>query len=196
MKYKSWRFVTFLLCTLLINIFLLILITLNIDSIRTNGQWVNHTNEVKLELSDTLNALLNAETGQRGYILTGDEKFLDPYTKATPTIQDHLQRISLLTSNSPSQKLYLDDLKTMAAQRLELLKNGIAVRDTQGYPAVANFIRSKNGRQTMDALRTVVAEMNQYETIQYTIQQRTAEDSVDRLYLIGFLAIFTNCLFI
>src|SRR5689334_16372634 len=68
--------------------------------IETN-QLVAHTFEVIGELTQTLSLLSDAETGQRGYVITGDESYLTPYTSAVANIDSHLDSLSNLIADNP-----------------------------------------------------------------------------------------------
>src|SRR6478752_1435119 len=67
-------------------------------------EWVMHTDRVIAELESTLSALIDAETGERGFIITGDETYLEPYQTAIGQIDRHLQAVRNLTIDNPSQQ--------------------------------------------------------------------------------------------
>src|SRR5712672_225135 len=69
-----------------------------------NDAWVAHTHQVRTELADLLSQLKDAETGQRGYIITGDESYLAPYQAALGAIKGTLDDVRKLTVDNPDQQ--------------------------------------------------------------------------------------------
>jgi CHASE3 domain sensor protein len=67
-------------------------------------EWVMHTDRVIAELEATLSTLKDAETGERGYIITGEETYLEPYQAALGQIDRHVQAVRDLTVDNPSQQ--------------------------------------------------------------------------------------------
>jgi diguanylate cyclase (GGDEF)-like protein/PAS domain S-box-containing protein len=121
---------------------------------------VAHSHEVLDELDGTLSAVKDAETGQRGYIITGDEEYLKPYTAALPFINEHLERLRQLTGSDPEQPRSLSDLELKVVDRLKLLAEGIELRKTEGFSAAQSLIATGRGRRMMDEIRAAVAEMS------------------------------------
>lgn len=66
-----------------------------------NDAWVAHSHQVRIELADLLSELKDAETGQRGYLLTGDDSYLEPYKTALGSIQTTLANLRKLTADNP-----------------------------------------------------------------------------------------------
>src|SRR5258707_825651 len=63
------------------------------------AEWVAHTHKVKEALTEVMSALKDAETGQRGYLLIGDERYLEPYASAIKSLDGYLQDLRQLTSS-------------------------------------------------------------------------------------------------
>src|SRR4051812_13581545 len=76
-----------------------------------------HTYEVIANLETAISLLVDAETGQRGYVITGDEGFLEPYNAATPHIEATLGELRRLTSDNPSQQRRIPELEQRVATR-------------------------------------------------------------------------------
>ncbi|HEV7842916.1 MAG TPA: CHASE3 domain-containing protein, partial [Pyrinomonadaceae bacterium] len=121
---------------------------------------VAHSHEVLDELDGTLSAVKDAETGQRGYIITGDEEYLKPYTATLPAINEHLERLRQLTGSDPEQPRSLLDLELKVVDRLKLLAEAIELRKTEGFSAAQSLIATGRGRRMMDEIRAAVAEMS------------------------------------
>src|ERR1700732_3876532 len=68
------------------------------------SEWRKHTYEVLRNLDETVARLVDAETGQRGYILTGDEAYLEPYRATIKNIDQTIRNLKNLTSDNPNQQ--------------------------------------------------------------------------------------------
>src|SRR5688572_21371013 len=75
-----------------------------------NDRWVDHTHEVRRELALLLAEIVDAETGQRGFVISADESFLQPYEAARTRIPQTVGRIGTLTADNPEQQLRLSQL--------------------------------------------------------------------------------------
>ena len=75
-----------------------------------NDAWVAHSHQVRIELADLLSELKDAETGQRGYLLTGDDNYLEPYTSSLGALQTTLAELRKITSDNPEQQRRLTEL--------------------------------------------------------------------------------------
>jgi CheY-like chemotaxis protein len=139
---------------------------------------VNHTNEVEDHLHRFLSAMKDAETGQRGFILTGVERYLDPYLLALGDLATEQVTLRRLLLDNPAQQRRLDQIAPLVdaklaelAETIELMRRG----DTAGALAM---VRSDRGRAAMDRMREVTDAM--LATEQLLLDQRTAawEDTV------------------
>lgn len=72
----------------------------NVREVATNVEWASHTHEVLAKLEAALSSLKDAETGQRGYLLTGDPAYLDPYRDAVSRFPRQLAEVRQLTSTT------------------------------------------------------------------------------------------------
>lgn len=126
-------------------------------------QWVNHTHLV-LEKLDALSAnLIDAETGARGYLLTGEESYLAPYDGAASRVRETSKDLRELTADNPIQQRALDRMEPVIGAGLAILQNGIEIRRQSGLAAGADFVAEGSGKRTMDELRTEIAAMRQEE---------------------------------
>jgi PAS domain S-box-containing protein len=124
-----------------------------------NEIWVLHTRRVLYELQRTESLLADAETGQRGYLLTGDQQYLEPYTSASGEIDSHLENLRRLTSDNPTQQQNTAQLMSLTHQKLDELALTIAFFK-QGNAAQARAEVSTNkGLELMNNIRRVLAGM-------------------------------------
>jgi len=123
-----------------------------------------HTQEVLLNLEDLMTALVNAETGQRGYIITGEESYLEPYQTGTTAVGNAVENLRKLVVVNPDQQARLATIEPLVAQKLDELDQTIDLRRTKGFAAALQLIQTDKGKQTMDALRKVVDQMKNEES--------------------------------
>lgn len=131
---------------------------------RSNG-WTNHTYQV-LETADAVAAsMVNQETGVRGYLLSGDTHFLEPYQKGRAAYDDALARIRQLTSDNPAQQARLDELNRSAqAWRNDVAEREIALMGKPETREQARAIEAGGaGKASVDAIRAKVGEIEKAE---------------------------------
>ena len=129
---------------------------------RLNDQ-VQRTHEVKEELSAVLRLVVDAETGQRGYLITDDPVYLEPYQEATAQIEARLARLDSLTKNSPPQQQRMYELRRIEQDELAVLQQTVQL-DKEGRDLEAGqLMLSGVGRQRMDQFRRVVTDMEKEE---------------------------------
>lgn|GEM_PF-7070038 len=124
--------------------------------------------------------LLDLETGERGYVITGQPAYLLPYQQARARLahqQEQLRRISLPTG--ADDLLSEEVLSSLVERRVQIAESNISVRDTDGLEAAALRLLAAGGRQTMDRLRGHLNALEQNErerlsaqTLQATRQAR------------------------
>jgi PAS domain S-box-containing protein len=129
---------------------------------RLNDQ-VQRTHEVKEELSAVLRLVVDAESGQRGYLITDNPVYLEPYQEATSEIEARLARLDNLTKNSAPQQQKMHDLRRIEQEELAVLQQTVQL-DKEGRDMEAGqLVLSGVGKQRMDELRRVVADMEKEE---------------------------------
>jgi PAS domain S-box-containing protein len=129
---------------------------------RLNDQ-VQTTHEVKEELSAVLGLVVDAETGQRGYLITDDPAYLEPYQEATAQIEARLARLDSLTKSSAPQQQRMHELRRIEHDELAVLQRTVQL-DKEGRDMEAGqLMLSGVGRQRMDQLRRVVTDMEKEE---------------------------------
>lgn len=130
-----------------------------IERQRADNDAVRHTLNVEARLAKTLSLLQDAETGQRGYLLTGDDEYLKPYEDALAPLGDELNGLAPLVADNPDQVQALQFLREAVQNRLQLLAQGIDRRRQEGAQSGASTIRSGKGKEAMDKARAVIARM-------------------------------------
>jgi methyl-accepting chemotaxis protein len=136
----------------------------SISELTESAAWVAHSHRVKEVLAETLSAVKDAETGQRGFVLTGAERYLEPYNDALKTIDSHIQELRELTADNPNQQRRIAAMQTLVAQKLAELAETIALRRQRGEQAAVAVVLTDRGKKFMDDIRRVVNDMSAEET--------------------------------
>jgi len=136
----------------------------HIDSLIDGGRQVSHTHAVIGEIEEALADLQEAETGQRGFLLTGDERFLEPYHAALARLPEQLRELREITADNVAQQAAVGRIEAMATQKLAALKDGIERRRQQPVTlAPAELDRLRSGGAIMDQIRSEAAGMRERE---------------------------------
>ncbi|MBD0310012.1 MAG: CHASE3 domain-containing protein, partial [Microcoleus sp. T1-bin1] len=138
-----------------------------------NERWVSHTHRVLTELEATLSTLKDAETGQRGYLLTGEERYLEPYHSAIARINQQVVRLQQLTADNNRQQQRIRDFKIAIDSKLAELLETINLRRQQNLEAALREVKTGRGKQIMGDIRQQIAAMTAEET--QLLQQRARE---------------------
>ncbi len=141
----------------------------SITNLLSSAQWVNHTNGVILELEAINSALIDAETGQRGYLLTNDPAFLEPYNEARKRTITAYENVKSLTIDNAAQQKSLEDFDALLSERFNYLQTNIEAKQ-HGEP-ISND-KLMEGKARMDKIRTVLLLMKTRE--QQLLAERTS----------------------
>jgi diguanylate cyclase (GGDEF)-like protein len=123
-----------------------------------------HGYQVEHEIDAVLTDLVDAETGMRGFLLTGDRDYLEPYKRGAEAVDSDLHQLSDLTKGDRAQDLRIERLQYLVTDRLTLLVNLQAfapVNDSTDRPAMVSSM--DEGKGLMDTIRSVLGEMGQQE---------------------------------
>jgi signal transduction histidine kinase/CheY-like chemotaxis protein/CHASE3 domain sensor protein len=135
----------------------------NFQTLNADGALVVHSGETLTALEDVLSTVKDAETGQRGYLLTNNESYLQPYSAAAQEIGPRLDALKRLTMDNPAQQDRLATLKQHIDAKLAELKQTIGLRQTQGQAGALAVVQTDRGKRDMDAIRDEVSAMESEE---------------------------------
>lgn len=126
-----------------------------------------------MNLERLFSMLQDAETGQRGFVITGEERYLAPYNDALLRVQPAISEIKKLTADNPNQQRRIDMLNPLVATKLAELQAVIDVRRGKGFEPAMREVLTDNGKKAMDDIRGLIGEMEGEE--RQLLQQRTEE---------------------
>lgn len=161
---------------------------LNLQSLRDGNEKVIQTHTAIVSLDELLSQVQDAETGQRGFLLTNNETYLAPYKAALRAIPDKLTKIAQRTSNNPGQSQRLVALRSHVESKLSELGETIELRRTQGLEPALAIVNSDQGKVDMDAIRTQVVAMAQAESEERARRLADMAEAQQRAFLSSILS--------
>ena len=130
--------------------------TLNVEAAADDRA---HLNQVRFTIQSVLSLLQDAETGQRGYLITGDQSYLEPYNRALAQVSAATASLRALTAGQPAQQQRLDALDPLVRAELAELQQTIDLRRLQGFNSAQAVVLSNRGKLAMDGIRGLLADM-------------------------------------
>jgi methyl-accepting chemotaxis protein len=134
-----------------------------VTTLASSSHSVAHTHVVLEQVATLLGQLRDAETGQRGFIITGDNAFLEPYDRALGDVPKTLSLLRELTADNPAQQRRIAEAESLATAKLSELKRTIDLRRTAGFEPTAKIVESGEGKRYMDEIRHVAEQMDKNE---------------------------------
>ncbi len=127
------------------------------------AQWRKHTQDVLATIRGLLIDLDDMETGSRGYVITGQESFLEPYTRGLAQWEKKVHNLGQLTWDNPHQQRRIETLEPLIQRRISNLTMQVAIRRARGLSAATGFVSTGTGKELMDDIRQVLSDMENEE---------------------------------
>lgn len=124
---------------------------------------VEQSYDTRLQIQSVFSLVQDAETGQRGYIITGDETFLEPYDRALDRLDAQMNKLAGLSAKDPPQAENQRLLSERVRQKRLEMQRTIALRESGQASAAISLVISGRGKLTMDDIRQIVDRMTQRE---------------------------------
>ncbi|HEY9747399.1 MAG TPA: CHASE3 domain-containing protein, partial [Allocoleopsis sp.] len=157
-----------------------------------NNALVTHSQAVIITLERMLSTLKDAETGQRGYLLSGSTRYLTPYNSAIAQIHQRVEQLQTLTRDNRNQQQRLRLLQPLIDEKLRELNETIQLRQSRGQAAAEQVVRSNRGKQAMDQIRLLVAQMQQEEEELLALRSQQSHTSIRQTTLaLSMIAVLT-----
>jgi methyl-accepting chemotaxis protein len=145
------------------------------DHLIENQRWVAHTHDVRTLFAQLRVLLVDAETTQRGFIITGEDAFLEPYNRSVQQLPKTLSEVRSLTADNPNQQRRLQVAADTLRSRLSVMDEMIQERRTQGLDKAAAAVSAGQGKELMDQLLALLDEADAEERDLLTKRQDEAE---------------------
>lgn len=147
----------------------------SIKKLDQTAKWVDHTHIVLSQLEKITSGLKDAETGQRGFLLTNLDSYLEPYNSAGPIVDEAIAEVRQLTSDNPRQQERIDKLEPLVAAKFAELKETIDLRRAEGFEAALEVVLTDKGKAVMDEIRNTITVMANEEEELLVIRSAEAE---------------------
>jgi len=135
--------------------------------------------DVLVRLQRVFSFVKDAETGQRGYLLTGAESYLDPYDKARVALPGEVQSLQSAVKSDPEQQRRLDAFVQTIDEKLAELSQSIALKRSGDSEAALALVRTDRGKSLMDRIRDLAAEMGRSQRALLVTQQADWQQAAD-----------------
>jgi signal transduction histidine kinase len=143
----------------------------------SDDDWVRHSLEVRAQLTRVLSLVQSAETGQRGYLLTGRDLYLGPYQMALEQLPGVLQRMQDIVSDNPRHLQNLTQLRQLIKDKLAELGSTVDAHKAGNNEAALVIVNSDKGFRLMQEIRATIGAMQAEEDRLLTARQATAARS-------------------
>jgi signal transduction histidine kinase/DNA-binding response OmpR family regulator/CHASE3 domain sensor protein len=168
----------------------------SISNLIKSSKMVSHSNRVITNLEEIMSTLKDAETGQRGYLLTSDTVFLHPYTGAKKQAVELLNKVTRLTADNPVQQMNAKKLRVIIESRLGIIEKTIEIKQAGGAVNIGDLL---TGKEYMDNARQVIKAMETEETtllgLRTADQNKLAGYTPSLIIFAAFLAILITVFF-
>lgn len=145
--------------------------------------WVEHTLRVQATTNEVLALAIDAETGQRGYLLTRDVAYLSPYNTATIAINDRLGKLKALVADNPEQVTAVAKVAQLVEAKNAELATTIALAGEGRADEAIGRVRQNRGKEMMDNLRAEIGALQAQETALYAKRDADATWTLQMLLL-------------
>ena len=157
----------------------------NVEQFASSDRMIRHTHRVIVAITKTVSSLREAEAVQRGYLLSGELSYLQPYAPLVQAVNANLAAVKALTVDNAEQQQRIARLEPLIIEKLADLDLTVAVRREQGFAAAQRLLVNNYGRDVMDIIRAEVDTMLDEE--ERLMVQRNA--SAQSAYLVSIATI-------
>lgn len=135
----------------------------NLEKLKTNNDWVEHTWSVKDKLKDINLLIMDSESSLRGYFMSGNEIYLRPWDIAKSKLEDDFKELEKLLRNNPSQIKNLSELRKLYDSKARVFEHGISSYREFGLTGIIELSKVGEGREVMDEIRLLDIIMEKEE---------------------------------
>jgi CHASE3 domain sensor protein len=168
----------------------------HITVLKKSSDFVTNSHAVNTELERLISYLKDAETGQRGYLLTKDTAFLRPYNNSKDLIRDSFNELSKLTQNSRTQQANLKKLLFYINKKQNYLSKNIYITQQKKYSEKQLNENLITGRETMDSIRKKIDEMMSTQKILLNNRQQDYDSTMSYTPLLIYLTLIVTLILI
>lgn len=163
------------------------------EAVLMTNQSVSHSLEIITATQAMLSSLQDIETGSRGFVLTGEQDYLEPYELGLMQLEEHRRSLqTLMAGREDPGPRWFEELDKNIYERLIIAAGNIQTRREAGLQLAAEHLRLAGGKQIMDNLRQLLDTVEDQERQQLATLNRDLSDTIDRsrqLAVIGSLMV-------
>jgi signal transduction histidine kinase len=152
-----------------------------------DARLVAHTLRVQDTFSNVLLSVRRAESGQRGYLLTNEERYLADYRNAQPENRRQLSELRELTQDNPARKELLDELERLATAKFEEMEKSISLNRSGKVDEARALVLTDQGRDLMTVMRLIVERAIFQEGELLTLRSQASQRNASLLLLTTLL---------
>ncbi|MGB0684431.1 MAG: CHASE3 domain-containing protein [Magnetovibrionaceae bacterium] len=146
----------------------------------TSERWLDHAQDVETVAVRLFSVLQDAESGQRGFLLTGEDRYLEPHNEALTALDGVFLELSRLSQVDEKLQVLLIDLELLIETKIAELKQTIALYKQGQFEEALGLVQSDLGQNAMDGIRLVVDKMLQTEKA--SLEERLASVELFRFF--------------
>ena len=162
-------------------------VTRNVPALRASQDLVAHTIEVIATTQRLERAVQDAERGQRGYLITGNKEYLDPYRAGVREIPNALGKLKQLTADRPEQQRRWPLLEQQLSIKLNELKRTIDVQQSQGLEAARQIVDTNQGADTMRTIDQMIDAAVAAENGELKDRQKLGDQAERTTAIVGLI---------
>ncbi len=140
-------------------------------------RWVSHTHQVISAARGLLESVREVQAGQRGYVISGSEEWLEPYKAGLKDVEARARELRTLTADNPLQQQRLDRVERLISERLTFAKAVIEARRSKGFEAARKLTMTGQGHRGTEEVSRMVDEMERDERALLQQRQGAADAS-------------------
>ncbi|MEO8333456.1 MAG: CHASE3 domain-containing protein [bacterium] len=153
--------------------------------------WVRHSEAVLTNSVSALSHLQDAENGQRGFLITANDAYLEPFRSGRDSVGIELSRLQTLTSDNDRQQELIKHLAPLVTRRLAVMDSGIAMRRRGDANAATTLMREGLGKKLMDSVRVLFGQMQKEERRildERSVREQSSQETLKLALLLGVVA--------
>ena len=174
---------------ILIQLSMSVLSWTKVSSVEDTTHWTEHTHSVLSKLNSVMAAMVDQETGIRGFLVSGMENFLEPFVSGQAHFSAAMRDVKQLTADNPTQQERLASIDrhaltwrtTVAERAIALMRNPLSQEEARRFEA------SGAGKASMDAIRTLVGEAIKMEHALLAVRARQKKNAFEDIAMITIL---------
>ena len=168
----------------------------NTQQLTERNHWVIHTHETIQASELVLSLMKDAETGQRGFLLTGNDRYLEPFRTGSANYKSAIEHLRELTSDNDHQKPNIDQLQDACNLKIDELTETVNLRRNKGFDEALAVVKTDRGKVYMDQIRKGVADIENEENHLLAAREGQAADKANMLQATLYFAAIVMVLFL